>query len=265
MFENYRVFETELAGKKISFETGKWCALSNGSVVVRYGETTVMVNVTASQKPREGIDFFPLSVDFEEKLYAVGRIPGSFLKREGRPTTKAVLSSRVVDRPIRPLFPKDMRNDVAVVMTVLSVDQDCSPEVAGMLGTSFALSISDIPWNGPIAGVHTGLVDGEIIICPNEEQRKKSDLQLTVAGTQEKVVMIEAGANQVKEDVMLEAIRRSHEEIKKMAAFIEGVQKEIGKEKFTFESQELDPAMFEAVKDFAIDKIKYALDTDDKV
>ncbi len=265
MFENFRVFETELAGQKISFETGKWCGLSNGSVVVRYGDTTVMVNVTASQKPREGIDFFPLSVDFEEKLYAVGRIPGSFLKREGRPTTKAILSSRMVDRPIRPLFPKDMRNDVSVVMTVLSVDMDCSPEVAGMLGTSFALSISDIPWNGPIAGVQTGLVDGEIIICPNEEQRKKSDLQLTVAGTQEKVVMIEAGANQVKEDVMLEAIRRSHEEIKKMAAFIEGVQKEIGKEKFTFESQELDPAMFEAVKDFAIDKIKYALDTDDKV
>ena len=265
MFENFRVFETELAGKKISFETGKWCGLSNGSCVVRYGETTVMVNVTASQKPREGIDFFPLSVDFEEKLYAVGRIPGSFLKREGRPTTKAVLSSRVVDRPIRPLFPKDMRNDVAVVMTVLSVDQDCSPEVAGMLGTSFALSISDIPWNGPIAGVHTGLVDGEIVICPNEEQRKVSDLQLTVAGTQEKIVMIEAGANQVKEDVMLEAIRRSHEEIKKMAAFIEGVQKEIGKEKFAFESQELDADMFNAVKDFAIDKIKYALDTDDKV
>jgi len=265
MFENFRVFETELAGQKISFETGKWCGLSNGSVVVRYGETTVMVNVTASLKPREGIDFFPLSVDFEEKLYAVGRIPGSFLKREGRPTTKAILSSRVVDRPIRPLFPKDMRNDVAVVMTVLSVDQDYSPEVAGMLGTSFALSISDIPWNGPIAGVQTGLVDGEIIICPNEEQRKKSDLQLTVAGTQEKIVMIEAGANQVKEDVMLEAIRRSHEEIKKMAAFIEGVQKEIGKPKFSFESQELDADMFNAVKDFAIDKIKYALDTDDKV
>ena len=265
MFENFRVFETELAGKKISFETGKWCALSNGSVVVRYGETTVMVNVTASQKPREGIDFFPLSVDFEEKLYAVGRIPGSFLKREGRPSTKAILTSRVVDRPIRPLFPKDMRNDVAVVMTVLSVDQDCSPEIAGMLGTSFALSISDIPWNGPIAGVQTGLVDGEIVICPDEEQRKRSDLQLTVAGTQEKIVMIEAGANQVKEDVMLEAIRRSHEEIKKMAAFIEGVQKEIGKEKFSFESQELDHDMFEAVKDFAIDKIKYALDTDDKV
>ena len=265
MFENFRVFETELAGKKISFETGKWCALSNGSVTVRYGETTVMVNVTASLKPREGIDFFPLSVDFEEKLYAVGRIPGSFLKREGRPTTKAILSSRVVDRPIRPLFPKDMRNDVAVVMTVLSVDQDCSPEIAGMLGTSFALSISDIPWNGPIAGVQTGLVDGEIVICPDEEQRKRSDLQLTVAGTQEKIVMIEAGANQVKEDVMLEAIRRSHDEIKKMAAFIEGVQKEIGKEKFSFESQELDHDMFEAVKDFAIDKIKYALDTDDKV
>ena len=178
------------------------------------------VNVTAAPKPREGVDFFPLSVDFEEKLYAVGKIPGSFIKRESRPSQKAILTSRLVDRPIRPLFPKDMRNDVSVVMTVLSVDQDYSPEVAGMLGTSFALSISDIPWNGPIGGVQVGLVDDEIIICPNEEQRKKSDLQLTVAGTREKIVMIEAGANQVKEDTMLEAIAKAHEEIKKIAQFI---------------------------------------------
>lgn len=265
MFENFRVFETELAGRKISFETGKMCGLSNGSVLVRYGETTVMVNVTASAKPREGIDFFPLSVDFEEKLYAVGKIPGSFIKRESRPSQKAILTSRLVDRPIRPLFPKDMRNDVSVVMTVLSVDQDYSPEVAGMIGTSFALSISDIPWNGPIAGVQAGMVDGEIIINPTEEQRNCSDLQLTVASSLNKVVMIEAGANEVKEDVMLEAIKKCHEENVKMAKFIEGVQKEIGKPKFSFESQEVDHDMFEAVKDFAIDKIKHALDTDDKV
>ena len=264
MFENFRVFETELAGKKISFETGKMACLANGSVLVRYGDTTVMVNVTAAPKPREGVDFFPLSVDFEEKLYAVGKIPGSFIKRESRPSQKAILTSRLVDRPIRPLFPKDMRNDVSVVMTVLSVDQDYSPEVAGMLGTSFALSISDIPWTGPIGGVQVGLVDDEIIICPNEEQRKKSDLQLTVAGTREKIVMIEAGANQVKEDTMLEAIAKAHEEIKKIAQFIADVQAEIGKPKFSFESQEVDHDMFEAIKDFAIDKVKYALDTDDK-
>ena len=264
MFENFRVFETELAGKKISFETGKMACLANGSVLVRYGDTTVLVNVTASPKPREGIDFFPLSVDFEEKLYAVGKIPGSFLKREGRPSQKAILTSRLVDRPIRPLFPKDMRNDVSVVMTVLSVDQDYSPEVAGMLGTSFALSISDIPWNGPIGGVQVGLVDGEIIVCPNEEQRSRSDLQLTVAGTREKIVMIEAGANEVDNETMLDAIAKGHEEIKKIAQFIADVQAEIGKPKFTFESQEVDHDMFEAIKDFAIDKVKFALDTDDK-
>ena len=264
MFENFKVFETELAGKKISFETGKMACLANGSVLVRYGDTTVMVNVTAAPKPREGIDFFPLSVDFEEKLYAVGKIPGSFIKRESRPSQKAILTSRLVDRPIRPLFPKDMRNDVSVVMTVLSVDQDYSPEVAGMLGTSFALSISDIPWNGPIGGVQVGLVDGKIIICPNEAERKVSDLQLTVAGTQEKIVMIEAGANQVDDDTMLEAIAQAHEEIKKIASFIAGVQAEIGKPKFEFESQEVEPELFEAVKEFAIDKVKYALDTDDK-
>jgi polyribonucleotide nucleotidyltransferase len=264
MFENFRVFETELAGKKISFETGKMACLANGSVLVRFGDTTVMVNVTAAQKPREGVDFFPLSVDFEEKLYAVGKIPGSFIKRESRPSQKAILTSRLVDRPIRPLFPKDMRNDVSVVMTVLSVDQDYSPEVAGMLGTSFALSISDIPWNGPIGGVQVGLVDGEIIICPNEEQRKRSDLQLTVAGTREKIVMIEAGANEVDNETMLEAIAKGHEEIKKIAQFIADVQAEIGKPKFSFESQEVDPEMFETIKEFAIDKVKFALDTDDK-
>ena len=203
MFENFHVYETEFAGKKISFETGKMCCLAGGSVLVRYGETTVLVNATASKKPRDGIDFLPLSVDFEEKLYSVGKIPGSFLKREGRPSDKAVLSSRVVDRPIRPLFPKDMRNDVTVVMTVLSVDPDCQPEIAGMIGASFALSISDIPWNGPIAGINVGLVDGEIILTPTAEQRKESDLTLVVAGTDKKVCMIEAGAKEVADDVML--------------------------------------------------------------
>ncbi|MBP1558401.1 MAG: polyribonucleotide nucleotidyltransferase [Oscillospiraceae bacterium] len=264
MFENFRVFETTLAGKPISFETGKMCGLASGSCLVRYGETTVLCNATMAQKPREGIDFFPLSVDFEEKLYSVGRIPGSFIRRESRPPESAILASRVVDRPIRPLFPKDMRNDVSVVMTVLSVDPDCSPEIAGMIGTSFALSISSIPWNGPIAGVNVGLVDGEIIVCPNAEQRAKSDLQLTVAGTATKVCMIEAGANEVDDDTMLEAIMQGFAEIQKMVAFISDVQKEIGKEKIVFESKEVPHDMFEAIKDFAIDDIKAALDTDDK-
>ena len=264
MFENFRVFETTLAGKPISFETGKMCGLASGSCLVRYGETTVLCNATMAQKPREGIDFFPLSVDFEEKLYSVGRIPGSFIRRESRPPESAILASRVVDRPIRPLFPKDMRNDVSVVLTVLSGDPDCSPEIAGMIGTSFALSISSIPWNGPIAGVNVGLVDGEIIVCPNAEQRAKSDLQLTVAGTATKVCMIEAGANEVDDDTMLEAIMQGFAEIQKMVAFISDVQKEIGKEKIVFESKEVPHDMFEAIKDFAIDDIKAALDTDDK-
>ena len=264
MFENFKIFETEFAGKKMSFETGKMCCLSGGSVLVRYGETTVLVNATASAKPREGIDFLPLSVDFEEKLYAVGKIPGSFLKREGRPSDKAILSSRVVDRPIRPLFPKDMRNDVAIVMTVLSADPDCSPEIAGMIGASFALSISDIPWNGPIAGINVGLVDGEIILAPNAEQKEKSDLQLTVAGTANKVCMIEAGANEVDDDTMLEAILKGFAEIQKMVAFISSVQAEIGKPKFEFPSQEVDHDLFEAVKEYAIERVREALDTDDK-
>lgn len=264
MFENYRTFETTYAGRPLVVETGKTCGLSNGSCWVRYGDTVVMANVTASAKPREGIDFFPLSVDYEERLYSVGKIPGSFTKREGKPTEKAILTSRCVDRPIRPLFPKDMRNDVSVVMTVLSVEPDNSPEIAGMIATSIAISISDIPWNGPIAGINVGLVDGEIVLNPTLEQRAKTDLTLTVAGTAEKIVMIEAGANEVPEDTMLEAILKGHEEIKKMVAFISGIREQIGKPKFTFESMEVDHDMFDAIEAFASDRVKVALDTNDK-
>ncbi len=264
MFENYKTFETTYAGRKLVVETGKTCALSNGSCWVHYGETVVMANVTASAKPRDGIDFFPLSVDFEEKLYSVGRIPGSFMKREGKPSDKAILTSRMVDRPIRPLFPKDMRNDVSVVMTVLAVDPDCSPEITGMIATSIALSISDIPWNGPIAGISVGYVDDNIVLNPGLEDRAKSRLNLTVAGTSEKIVMIEAGADQIPDDTMLEAIAEGHEEIKKMVKFIEDIKNEIGKEKFEFESKEVDHDLFEEIKNETIDEFKYALDTDDK-
>ncbi len=264
MFENYRTFETTYAGRPLIVETGKTCGLSNGSCWVRYGETVVMANVTASAKPREGIDFFPLSVDYEERLYSVGKIPGSFTKREGKPSEKAILTSRCVDRPIRPLFPKDMRNDVSVVMTVLAVEPDNSPEIAGMIATSIAISISDIPWNGPIAGINVGLVDGEIVLNPTLEQRAKTDLTLTVAGTAEKIVMIEAGANEVPEDTMLEAILKGHEEIKKMVAFINDIRSQIGKPKFAFESQEVDHDMFDAIEEFAAERVKFALDTNDK-
>ncbi|MDR0984618.1 MAG: polyribonucleotide nucleotidyltransferase [Ruminococcus sp.] len=263
MFENYKVFETTFAGRKLTVETGKACALSNGSCWVKYGDTTVMANVTASAKPREGIDFFPLSVDYEERLYSVGKIPGSFLKREGKPSENSVLTSRMVDRPIRPLFPKDMRNDVSVVMTVMSVDLDCSPEIIGMLATSIAISISDIPWKGPIAGVSVGYVDGEIVLNPTLEQRNKNHLDLTVAASADKIVMIEAGADEVTEDVMLAAIEKGHEEIKKMVAFISDIQKEIGKPKFAFESQEVSHEMFDAVAKYT-EQVKTALDTDDK-
>ena len=264
MFENYRTFETTYAGRPIVVETGKTCGLSNGSCWVRYGETVVMANVTASAKPREGVDFFPLSVDYEERLYSVGKIPGSFTKREGKPSEKAILTSRCVDRPIRPLFPKDMRNDVSVVMTVLAVEPDNSPEIAGMIATSIAISISDIPWNGPVASINVGLVDGEIVLNPTLEQRAKTDLVLTVAGSAEKIVMIEAGANEVPEDKMLECILTGHEEIKKMVAFIDGIRKKIGKPKFTFESMDVDHDMFDAIEAFAADRVKVALDTNDK-
>ncbi|MDE6709267.1 MAG: polyribonucleotide nucleotidyltransferase, partial [Oscillospiraceae bacterium] len=214
--------------------------------------------------PRDGIHFFHLSVDYEERLYSVGRILGSFMKREGKPSEKAILTSRVVDRPIRPLFPKDMRNDVSVVMTVLSVDPDNSPEICGMIATSVAISISDIPWNGPIGGISVGLVDGEIVLNPTLAQREKSDLNLTVAGTMEKIVMIEAGANEVDDDIMLKAILTGHEEIKKIVAFISDIQKEIGKKKFEFESMEVDHDLFDAIEELVGEKVKVALDTNDK-
>ena len=265
MFENYKVFKTTFAGRELSVETGKVCGLANGSCWVRYGETVVMVNVTASEKPRDGVDFFPLSVDYEEKLYAVGKITGGFLRREGKPTEKAILTSRVVDRPMRPLFPKDMRNDVAITMTVLSVDPDCSPEIMGMIGASIAVSISDVPWNGPIGGISVGLVDGQIVLMPNAEQRAKSDLNLTVASSEKKVVMIEAGANEVPDDVMFDAIMAGHNEIvNTLIPFIKDIQAQIGKPKFSFESMEVDHDMYDAISDFAIEKIRYAMDTDDK-
>ncbi|MDO5126101.1 MAG: polyribonucleotide nucleotidyltransferase [Ruminococcus sp.] len=264
MFESYRKFETTYAGRPLVVETGKTCQLSNGSCWVRYGETVVMANVTASAKPREGIDFFPLSVDYEERLYSVGKIPGSFMKREGKPSEKAILTSRMVDRPIRPLFPKDMRNDVSVVMTVMAVDPDCSPEITGMIATSIAISISDIPWNGPIAGISVGLVDDEIVLNPTLEQRMNNRLNLTVAGSMEKIVMIEAGADEVPDDVMLDAILKGHEEIKKMVSFINEIKNEIGKPKFEFQSMELDHDLFDEIEALVGEKVKVALDTDDK-
>lgn len=265
MFENYKVFKTTFAGRELTVETGKLCGLANGSCWVRYGETVVMVNVAASPKPRDGVDFFPLSVDYEEKLYSVGKIPGGFLRREGKPSEKAILTSRVVDRPMRPLFPKDMRNDVAITMTVLSVDPDCSPEIMGMIGASIAVSISDVPWNGPIGGISVGLVDGEIVLMPNAEQRAKSDLNLTVASSEKKVVMIEAGANEIPDDLMFDAIMAGHNEIvKSLIPFIKDIQAQIGKPKFSFESMEVDHDMYEAISDFAIEKVRYAMDTDDK-
>ena len=243
----FRVFETELAGRKLTIESGKTSELANGSVWVRYGETVVMVNVTASKEPKEGIDFFPLSVDYEEKLYAAGKIPGSFTKREGKPADKAILTSRAIDRPLRPLFPKDFRNDVCVVATVLSVEPDNSPEVAAMIGASAALSISDIPFGGPTAAVNVGYVDGKIILNPTLEQREKTDLTLTVAGTVDKIAMIEAGANEIPEDIMLEAIKTAHKEIQKICAFISEIRAEIGKPKFEYKSFEVDHELFDKV------------------
>ena len=264
MFENFRVFETEFAGRPLKIETGKMAQLANGECLVRYGETTIHVAATAAAKPRDGVDFFPLSVDFEEKLYSVGKIPGSFLKREGRPTDKAILVCRMIDRPIRPLFPKDMRNDVSIVCTVMSVDPDCSPEIAALVGTSVALSISDIPWDGPISGVSVGLIDGEFIINPTAEQRKLSQMAVTVASTDERIAMIEAGANEVSDEDMFNGIMAGHAENQKIIEFIKGIQREIGKEKFSYPFNKPDPEMFEEIRDFAIDDVKAALDTDDK-
>ncbi len=244
MFKSY---EMELAGRKLVIESGKIAGLANGSVMVKYGDTVVMVNVTASKEPKDGIDFFPLSVDYEEKLYAVGKIPGSFLKREGKPSDKAILVSRAIDRPLRPLFPKDFRNDVCVVATALSVEQDNSPEVAAMIGASAALSISDIPFGGPTAAVNVGYVNGEIVINPTQSQREISDLTLTVAGTKEKIAMIEAGANEIPNDIMLAAIKKGHEEIKKVCDFISMIKAEIGKPKFEYKSFEVDHEVYEEI------------------
>ncbi len=245
----FKTYSTELAGRKLTIETGKIAELANGSVVVKYGDTVVMVNVTASKEPRDGIDFFPLSVDYEEKLYAVGKIPGSFTKREGKPADKAILTSRAIDRPLRPLFPKDFRNDVCVVATVLSVEQDNSPEVCAMIGASCALSISDIPFGGPTAAVNVGYVDGQIVINPTVEQREKSRLTLTVAATQEKITMIEAGADEIPNDTMLEAIKAAHVEIKKICTFISQIKEDIGKPKMQYKSFAVNPEVYQEIED----------------
>ncbi|HIV02959.1 MAG TPA: polyribonucleotide nucleotidyltransferase [Candidatus Aphodoplasma excrementigallinarum] len=260
----FRTFETTLAGRPLVIETGKMAQLANGSCLVRYGDTVVLCTATASAKPRDGIDFFPLSVDYEEKLYSVGKIPGSFMKREGKPSEKAILTSRVIDRPIRPLFPSDLRNDVSVVTTVMSVEQDNSPEIAAMIGASIAISISDIPFAGPIGGVWIGLVDDEFVINPTVEQREKSLMHVTVAGTRQKVVMIEAGAKEVEEDKMLAAIKFAHKEIIRICDFIDSIVAEIGKPKFEYDHIVVDPEMYDDVKEFAIEKVRAALDTDDK-
>ena len=265
MFENYRVFETEFAGRPLVVETGKTTQLANGACMVRYGETVVHVAVTAAPKPREGVDFFPLSVDYEEKQYALGKIPGGYGKREGRPSEKAILVSRVIDRPIRPLFPKDMRNDVSIVCTVMSYDPDCLPEITAMVGTSIALSISDVPWNGPISAVSVGLVDGEFVINPTKEQRDVSKMSVTVASTSERIAMIEAGADIVPDDVMYNGIMAGHEANQSIIEFIKSIQAEIGKAKFEYPSNDPEPEMFEAIKEFSIEDIKFALDTDDKL
>jgi len=257
-------FSMELAGRTLTIETGKLAQLANGAVLVRYGDTVILSTATASEKPREGIDFFPLSVDYEERLYSVGKIPGGFIKREGKPSEKAILTSRVIDRPLRPLFPKDLRNDVSIVSTVLSVDQDNSPEVAALLGASIALAISDIPFNGPVGGVILGLIDGQVIINPDAKQREKSQMYVTLAATREKIVMIEAGANEVPDEVMLEAIKVGHQEIKRICDFIDSIVKEVGKPKFQYESAEVPNEIFEAVKDYAYLKMREAVLAVDK-
>ena len=263
-FPGYHKYEMELAGRPLTLEVGKLAELANAAVMVGYGDTRVLVCATASARPRDGIDFFPLSVDFEEKMYAVGRIPGSFNRREGRPGEKGILTSRVIDRPIRPLFPYDFRNDVSIMATVMSVDHDCSPEIAALIGTSAALAISDIPWNGPVGAVKMGLVDGELVINPTSEQRKVSDLDVTVVSTGKKVVMIEAGANEVPNDKMFEAIQKAHEENQKQIELINKMVAEIGKPKFDYPHAAFDQELFDDIVANFMDEAKAAMDTDDK-
>ena len=263
-FPGYHKYEMELAGRPLTLEVGKLAELANAAVMVGYGDTRVLVCATASARPRDGIDFFPLSVDFEEKMYAVGRIPGSFNRREGRPGEKGILTSRVIDRPIRPLFPYDFRNDVSIMATVMAVDHDCSPEIAALIGTSAALAISDIPWNGPVGAVKMGLVDGELVINPTSEQRKVSDLDVTVVSTGKKVVMIEAGANEVPNDKMFEAIQKAHEENQKQIELINKMVAEIGKPKFDYPHAAFDQALFDDIVANFMDEAKAAMDTDDK-
>ena len=264
VFKNFKTFHYTLAGRPLVVETGKLAGLANGSCLVRYGDTAVLCCATASEKPRDGIDFLPLSVDFDERMYAAGKIPGGYLRREGRPPEKAILTSRVIDRPIRPLFPKDLRNDVSLSLTVMSYDPDCSPEITAMIGASIALSISDIPWNGPISGVFMGLVDGKPVVNPTEAQRAVSDLELTVASSMQKVVMIEAGANEVPDDVMFDAIMQAHKENQGVLEFINAIVDEIGKTKFEYPSCELDHDMFDKIFAFCEKDVMVALDTDDK-
>lgn len=264
MYNDFKKFETTIAGRPFVVEVGKMAQLAGGACLVRYGETDVLCTATMSSKPREGVDFFPLSVDFEEKLYSVGKIPGSFQRREGRASEKATLASRVIDRPIRPLFPKDMRNDVGVVATVMSVDPDCSPEIAAMLGVSIAISISEIPWDGPISGVVVGRVDGKLVINPTAEEKEKSEMYVTVASTGDLVAMIEAVANEVPNDVMYDGIMFAHAENQRIVEFINQIKNEVGKEKVDFPSNDPSPEMYEEIKNFCIDDIRVALDTDDK-
>ena len=263
-FPNYHKYEMELAGRPLTLEVGKLAELANAAVMVGYGDTRVLCCATAAPRPRDGIDFFPLSVDFEEKMYAVGRIPGSFNRREGRPGEKGILTSRVIDRPIRPLFPYDFRNDVSIMCTVMSVDHDCSPEIAALIGTSAALAISDIPWNGPVGALKVGLVDGKLVFNPTSEQRKVSDLDVTVVSTGKKVVMIEAGANEVPNDVMFEAIRQAHVENQKQIELINKMVAEIGKPKFDYPHAAFDQELFDDIVANFMDEAKAAMDTDDK-
>ena len=263
-FPHYHKYTMDLAGRPLTLEVGKLAELANAAVMVGYGDTRVLCCVTAAPRPRDGIDFFPLSVDFEEKMYAVGRIPGSFNRREGRPGEKGILTSRVIDRPIRPLFPYDFRNDVSVMCTVMAVDHDCSPEIAALIGTSAALAISDIPWNGPVAALKVGLVDGKLVFNPDSEQRKVSDLDVTVVSTGKKVVMIEAGANEVPNDVMFEAIRSAHEENQKQIALINQMVAEIGKPKFEYPHADFNYELFNKITADFMDEAKAAMDTDDK-